>query len=209
MFSLQHREELPEPVQRELDQLLAHLKGFLAQSFNEDGTLIVGSQAYNVVPTGAICPFAGGTVPDGWVLCDGAQKSRVDYKALFDVIGTTWGVGDGSTTFNVPDLRGRTPIGAGTGSGLTARTLGQSGGEETHILTTAELAVHNHSHVHTVTTSSGAGGSTVLTTTTGTGTATANLVQTDASNAGGGNAHNTMPPYGVVTWIILANRQTV
>jgi microcystin-dependent protein len=64
--------------------------------------------------------------PDpGWLVANGAAVSRIGYPDLFKKIGTTWGVGDGSTTFNLPALSGRMPMGAGTGSGLTARTLGQ------------------------------------------------------------------------------------
>ena len=79
---------------------------------------------------GVIQMFAGSTPPAGWLLCDGSAVSRTDYATLFAAIGTTWGVGDGSTTFNLPDLRGRAPIGAGAGSGLTARTLGGKLGSE-------------------------------------------------------------------------------
>lgn len=84
------------------------------------------------------------TTDPGWLVCDGAAVSRTTYAELFAELGTTWGVGDGSTTFNLPDLRGRGLIGSGTGSGLTARTVGQTGGEETHLQTEAELAAHTH-----------------------------------------------------------------
>lgn len=88
---------------------------------------------------GIIQMFAGATPPSGWLVCDGSAVSRTTYATLFAAIGTTWGTGDGSTTFNLPDLRGRTPIGAGTGTGLTARTLGTHDiGAETHTLTAAE-----------------------------------------------------------------------
>lgn len=73
---------------------------------------------------GQIIMFGGTTPPGGWKKCDGSAISRADYSALFNVIGTTWGSGNGTTTFNLPDLRGRAPIGAGQGSGLTSRTLG-------------------------------------------------------------------------------------
>jgi microcystin-dependent protein len=100
------------------------------------------------VPSGTLLPFAGGTVPDGYLLCNGAAVSRTTYARLFTAIGTAWGVGNGSTTFNVPDGRGRTMIGAGTGSGLTARTLGTSLGEESHTQTTDELVAHDHAYNH-------------------------------------------------------------
>jgi microcystin-dependent protein len=88
--------------------------------------------------------FAGSSAPTGWLVCDGSAISRATYSALFAVIGTTYGAGNGSTTFNIPDLRGRAAIGTGQGSGLTSRTLAQAGGEETHILTTTEMPSHNH-----------------------------------------------------------------
>ena len=87
--------------------------------------------------------------PDpGWLLCDGTAVSRTTYKALFDKIGTTYGAGDGSTTFNLPDFRGRAPAGSGTGdaSGATAHTLGAKVGKETHLLTSGESGVPAHNH---------------------------------------------------------------
>src|SRR5262245_45908904 len=65
-----------------------------------------------VAPTGSVVAFAGVSAPTGWLLCDGAAVSRTIYVNLYNVIGTTYGVGDGSTTFNVPDLRGRAAIGS-------------------------------------------------------------------------------------------------
>ena len=76
---------------------------------------------------GVIYPFSGTTVPDGFLLCDGSAVSRTTYAELFQVIGTTYGSGDGSTTFNVPDLRGRTAIGASSG-----HAMGSTGGSESH-----------------------------------------------------------------------------
>lgn len=91
--------------------------------------------------SGIIAPFAGTTVPTGWLQCDGSLISRSTYRNLFDNIGTTWGTGDGSTTFQLPDFQGRALIGAGTGSGLSARTVGTSVGAETHTQTTP---AHQH-----------------------------------------------------------------
>lgn len=84
--------------------------------------------------------------PDLWVLCDGRAISREAYVDLFRVLGTRFGAGDGSRTFNVPDLRGRMGIGVGTGTGLTARTLGTEYGAETHTHTVSgTVAGHTHS----------------------------------------------------------------
>lgn len=122
---------------------------YAAQSFeNETRQKLEGAVATanaGTFPPGMVMPFAGATTPDGWLLCDGSAVSRIAYAALFSSLGGTWGTGDGSSTFNVPDLRGRAIIGAGTGSGLTARTRGtQNIGEETHVLLTVELASHTH-----------------------------------------------------------------
>lgn len=65
-------------------------------------------------PTGSVTMYAGATAPTGWLLCDGAAVSRTTFSALFAEIGTAYGVGDGSTTFNVPDTQGRVPVGKGT-----------------------------------------------------------------------------------------------
>lgn len=91
-------------------------------------------------PAGVVITYAGSTAPEGWLLCDGSAVSRDTYATLFDVIGTTYGVGDGSTTFNVPDLSGRVVIGV---SGTHA--LASTGGAETVTLETANLPSHNHS----------------------------------------------------------------
>lgn len=91
---------------------------------------------------GQIVMFAGASakVPTGWKICDGSALSRTTYSGLYNVIGTTWGSGNGSTTFNLPDLRGRAPVGAGQGTGLTNRTLGTTLGSEDAI-----VPYHRHS----------------------------------------------------------------
>jgi len=113
----------------------------------------------SVIPVGIIQMFAGSTAPNGWLVCDGSTVSRSAYSDLFKIIGTTYGAGNSNTTFTLPDMRGRFAMGAGTGTGLntsgsgavsgssqTARTVGQWLGEETHLLTTAELASHTHAN---------------------------------------------------------------
>ncbi len=97
-------------------------------------------------PVGELAPFAGAVAPTGFLVCNGQAVSRTTYGGLFVAIGTVWGVGDGVTTFNLPDLRGRTLIGAGTGAGLSARSLAATGGAETHLLTAAESGLPSHNH---------------------------------------------------------------
>lgn len=91
------------------------------------------------VPVGGMMPYGGSSAPDGWLLCDGTAVSRTTYAKLFSKLSTTFGVGDGSTTFNLPDMRQRFPIGkaaSGTGS-----TLGGSGGSIDH---THSVPAHYH-----------------------------------------------------------------
>lgn len=163
---------------------------------------------------GDVKHVAHGNIDPGFLACDGSAVSRTAYAALFAVIGTIWGAGDGATTFNVPDLRGRAPIGAGTGTGLTARTVGQSVGEETHLLVTAEMPVHNHAvsdpgHSHGITGyqnttggsagpayDNGDGGTAINYATNGTATGIG------VDNAGGGGAHNNIQPSAVLTFQI-------
>lgn len=97
-----------------------------------------------IVPVGTVVPFAGSKAPNGWLLCDGAAINRVAYAPLFEVVSETYGSGDGSTTFNLPNLRGRTAIGSGENTGLTSRALGQTLGAENHVLTVGEMPNHAH-----------------------------------------------------------------
>jgi microcystin-dependent protein len=104
------------------------------------------------LPIGSIFMFGAMTPPAGCLLCDGSAVSRSTYSTLFGIFGTSFGAGNGSSTFNLPDLQGRFPLGAGAGAGLTSRALASKGGEETHALVTGELAAHTHagvnSHTH-------------------------------------------------------------
>ncbi len=143
---------------------------------------------------GEIKMYAGPTAPSGWLFCDGSPVSRTAYANLFAAIGTVFGAGDGSTTFNLPDLRGRTPIGAGTGTGLTARALAATGGEETHVLSSGEMPSHNHAIP--------------ILSSSGTVEYVPNAVNSDTPNyigtamTGGGAAHNTMQPFLALHFII-------
>jgi microcystin-dependent protein len=103
------------------------------------------------VPSGSIQMFAGASAPATWLFCNGSAVSRTTYSRLFTVIGTTYGSGDGSTTFNLPNMGGRSPIGATNGSapaGITARTLAATGGDETKTISSANLPTHTHSIDH-------------------------------------------------------------
>lgn len=95
-------------------------------------------------PAGTINQFAGSSAPAGYMVCDGSAVSRSTYADLFAVIGTTYGAGDGSTTFNLPDLRSRIPVGRNASDG-DFDSAGKTGGAKTHTITTAQLPNHNHS----------------------------------------------------------------
>ncbi|MGE5396789.1 MAG: phage tail protein [Chitinophagales bacterium] len=92
---------------------------------------------------GEIRMFAGNYAPLDWALCNGQLLNISQYSALFSLIGTYYG-GDGTTTFALPDLRGRVPVGQGQGPGLTNRTMGQMDGAETVTLTVSNLPTHSH-----------------------------------------------------------------
>jgi microcystin-dependent protein len=145
------------------------------------------------VPAGTMADFAGTSAPTGWLACDGSAVSRTTYAALFTAISTTWGVGDGSTTFNVPDFRRRVAVGSGgSGTATLANSVGSTGGAETHTLTSNEMPAHTHSVDITST-----GGSLSM---DGAGTAQHGSVTTGST--GGGAAHNNMQPSAVVLKII-------
>ena len=176
---------------------------------------VVGNLSFApVVYTGCVMTYISSTPPTGWLNCDGSAVSRSMYSALFALVSTTFGTGDGSSTFNLPDLRGRVPIGAGQGSSLTARALATLGGEEVHTLSSNELPSHSHTvsdpgHYHGATgyvTQSTLAGPTFC---SAPGNAPTYNLYTNASttgisvqNTGGGAGHNVMQPYLVLTYII-------
>jgi microcystin-dependent protein len=92
---------------------------------------------------GQVMLFAGDFAPMGWMFCQGQLLSIAEYEALFSILGTTYG-GDGVTTFALPNLSGRVAAGAGSGPGLSAWQLGQTGGAETATMTSQNMPAHNH-----------------------------------------------------------------
>lgn len=160
---------------------------------------------------GEIIVFAGATspYPTLWLDCDGSSLLRSDYPDLFNVIGTTYGAAD-SAHFNLPDMRGRAPLNQGTGTGLSARAIGDSIGEQEHTLIVSEAPNHTHTdsgHTHvesiaipTVTSiSPGVPQPTAIPGIGATGIGFASL-----SSSGGNNPHNNMQPSIVISFLIVA-----
>ena len=152
-----------------------------------------------MIPAGTIHDFAGTTTPTGFLTCDGSAVSRTTYASLFTAIGTTWGTGNGSTTFNVPDLRRYTTIGsAGTQVSGPGTSVGNTGGAETHTLITSELPSHLHA-IPVPLYQAGGSGNTVSSFQS---VNSQNPATWSTNNTGGGNAHNSMQPSAVVLKII-------
>jgi microcystin-dependent protein len=125
----------------------------LSAALNDDPNFstTVATALAALVPSGTVSQTARATAPTGYLLCDGSAISRTTYSSLFDAIGTAYGVGDNSTTFNIPNLKGRVPVGFDS-SQTEFDTLGEVGGAKTHTLTEAQMPSHTHiqnSHNHT------------------------------------------------------------
>jgi microcystin-dependent protein len=174
---------------------------------NARNIAVAGSSAPGgLAPAGVVLPFAGSTAPTGWLLCFGQTVSRTTFASLFAALGTTYGAGNGTTTFALPDLRGRVAAGeddmGGTaasrlttaGSGVNGLVLGATGGAQTHTLTTAQIPAHAHGYVGG---SNAAGSGTV-----GAAGQSANGYVMNTLNAGSDQAHNNTQPTIVLNYII-------
>lgn len=181
----------------------------------------VAKAVASATPAGTITAYAGQSAPDGYLICDGSAVSRTTYATLFSVIGTTYGTGDNSTTFNLPDLQGRAIIGVSP-----SHAISTTGGEETHTLMEYEMPSHNHSgstdvcdsHHHGTWGEHGGGapfgvyqhglypgssgghdGDNDIFKTSENGLHTHSII---LNNTGGGQAHNNMQPYIALNYII-------
>jgi microcystin-dependent protein len=174
-----------------------------------------------LMPTSTILPYAGSAAPLGYFLCDGSAKSRTTYAGLFAIIGTTYGVGDGSTTFNIPDLRGRVIAGLDSDSGgfadrlttgsaanLDGRALGANNGNpgdtgrgtngaQEHLLTSAQSGLPQHSHDIGLGTATARGDSAAEVRRIASGGQSGNAGPLDASSA-----HNNVQPTIILNYII-------
>ena len=206
----------------------------LSAALNDDPNFstTVANALAALVPAGTVIQSARVSAPAGYLLCEGQAVSRSTYSALFDAIGTTYGVGDGSSTFNVPNLQGKVPVGKNSG---TFSTLGATGGAETHTLTVDQMPSHTHiqnshnhtqnshnhtqnPHTHSAAYANNVGGSlnsfslgsvsgqgALVNNTTATNQATTATNQATTAtnqNTGGGQAHNNLQPYIVLNYMI-------
>lgn len=172
-----------------------------------------------LVPAGIIIPYGGTSAPTGYLLCYGQAVSRTTYATLFSAISTTYGVGDNSTTFNLPDLRGRVVAGqddmggssanrlTGLTDGVDGDALGGAGGLESTTLTIAQMPAHDHGG------STGSAGAHTDAITAGSNAAAGSDRLVPASNStpnhthtissqGGGGAHNNVQPTLILNYII-------
>ena len=125
------------------------MSNYEATKYDFDGGNLTGIEG---IPTGTIVPWSDSSIPSGFLECNGAAVSRTTYSALFAIVGTTYGAGDGSSTFNLPDLQDNVAVGksnnkalASTGGANTVQSTGNVAGSTANAtLTTAQLASHSH-----------------------------------------------------------------
>lgn len=127
-----------------------HING-LATNFRvehgDDGKHDINAAPFTeLLPVGAVSAFAGDSAPTGWLICDGSAVSRTTYAALFSLLGETYGAGNGSTTFNIPDLKGKIPVGYSSGD-ANFGTLADTGGDVEITLTSAQSGLPAHTHL--------------------------------------------------------------
>ncbi len=180
--------------------LLAVLLLLGGNTFAANGDLTVNGN-FNLLPAGTMVMYGGAAAPGGWLLADGSAVSRTTYATLFAAIGTTYGAGDDSTTFNLPDFRRRVAVGAGgTGTATLGNAVGNKGGEESHTLTIAEMPAHSHTGTVSIPAGPVNADSIALASNASAGGPVGYSLS--INNAGSGGAHNNLQPSLVVNYII-------
>ena len=189
-----------------------------SQLTNDSG-YVTSSIISDTLPIGSVIEWYSDTIPDNWLLCNGQAVSRTDYSALFEVIGTAYGTGNGTTTFNLPNKMER--VGVGKSNTSPYNQLGNTGGETAHVLSENEMPKHGHSTV-AMNVSSGTGayscdtyGYTYQKEGNGVVVPLANTVPKTVTGypstlmstyTGSSKAHNNMPPYIITNYIIKASQ---
>jgi microcystin-dependent protein len=144
-------------------------------------------------PSGIIVSYGGAVAPTGWLLCQGQAVSRTTYTNLFAVLGESYGAGDGSTTFNLPNLKGKIAVGYDS-TQTEFDALGETGGAKTHTLTVDEMPEHSHPYVRYSSNTAPSGG--------GEPAYWSGTTSQNTGSAGSGSAHNNLQPYVVTNYII-------
>jgi microcystin-dependent protein len=139
--------------------------------------------------------------PRGWAFCDGQLLSIAQNTALFSLLGTTFG-GNGQTTFALPDLRGRVPVGVGPGPGLSPVDLGEVGGSETVTLITTQIPAHGHTIGGTNSAATGSRPAGNVNAQGGAYSATSDATMQPTGNTGGSQPHGNLQPYLALNWCI-------
>lgn len=167
----------------------------------------VGGATGDTLPIGSIMSYPKAVAPENWLICDGSAVSRTDYSELFNVIGTFFGAGDGKTTFNLPDIKGKTIVGLDN-SDTDFNAIGKVLGEKTHTLTVAEIPSHNHSMGSFNQYNDGTGGSFAESEKVGRTTSGADGSKgiNPIFNTGGSKEHNNIQPSFVGCYIIKAKQ---
>ena len=162
-----------------------------------------GGVTGDTLPIGAVIEWNSDIIPANWLLCNGQEVSRTDYAELFEILGTTYGEGDGSTTFNLPNRKGNVAVGKNEDD-EDLDTLGKTGGEKDHTLTIDEMPSHDHQKADEWGTASNSYGYTNV------WHYSAEILKTDVNirtgKTGGGEAHNNLQPYTVANFIIKAKQ---
>lgn len=177
------------------------LIGRLGGEIGGGGTVVTKVDDVSNYVAGRVFAHAGTNDPAGALLCDGRAVSRREYWELFDAIGTTYGAGDGSSTFNLPNIESRTIIGEGTGESGTEYSLGATGGEEKHTPIVEEMAAHSHPEQRTLSLGSGQLDGYMVS-----GGYTANGSSVGVGTQGGGQPFNVMQPYIVMRYFITTGK---
>lgn len=174
------------------DELHFHNNKSVLDSITQENIDNWNNSIGEVLPIGTMLPYTSKVIPNGFLPCDGSEVSRTEYKDLFAIIGTSYGAGDGSTTFNLPNKKGRVSVGLDFNQ-TEFNTIGKKGGEKTHTLTLSEIIQHdlwtcNGDYNPNIRTAFNGGSSYGINTHNKTNT----------------QPHNNLQPYEVDQWIIKA-----